>query len=226
MDDPGLGIDVENRLVLGVRQARHAADHGDRPVGPHVAVHARLGAQRGIARLARDHNALAALAVHVGVPRRRPLDRDAGQVAEPAQRRQFHVMAVLRPHRYRVEGQAENVDGGDGAQERVGVGERVGYGLNRSVAMSAPPDDSVRISCRPQLGRFIKGLQQAQEIPTGGFRASDFHQVEHDRKFPADGAGNGAWWRRPGAERGYYTEGSFVMPGASTASWIRCGRSP
>ena len=101
---------IEQRSVLRIRQAGHAAHDRDRAVGAHIAEHAGLGAQRGIARLAHDHDLLAIAVVHISVARRRPFDRGAGQIAEPAQAFELGVMAILGPHRHRVERQASVIE--------------------------------------------------------------------------------------------------------------------
>ena len=183
MHEAGFGIDVELRPVLRIGQAGHAAHDSDRAVGAHVAVDAGLGTQRRVARFTHNDDTLAVGIVDIGVAGSRPFDRNTGHVAEPGETVELGVVAVLRPHRHGIERQAENVDGGDGAEQRIGVGHRVRNGAHTAIEITALPYHGIGIAFRPDVGRLIQPLQGSEQIAAVGLRSRDRHQIDHLRLF-------------------------------------------
>ena len=88
-------------------------------------------------------------------------------------------MAVLGPHGDRVAGQAQNVDGGEGAEQGIGIGEGVAHGVHAAVVMAALPDDGLGKALGAHVGGLEEPLQGPEEVSAGGFRAGDVQQVEH-----------------------------------------------
>ena len=177
MDDTRFRVDIEFCPVLGIRQAGHAADNRDPAIGTDIAEHAGLGPQRRIRRLAHNHDLAALAVIDIGIARRRPFDRGAGHVAEPAERGQLRVVAVLRPHRHGIIWQAQDIDCGNGAEQRVGIGQGMRNRLHGTVMVAAHPDHGIGGSRRLDVRRLKKTLEEAEQIAAVSLGPSNFHQI-------------------------------------------------
>ncbi len=176
MNDARAAIDGELLLVLRVGQARHEANAGDRAVGPHVAIHAGGGAQRGVARLAGHHYLLPVL-VHQEVACGRPLDPGVLELAEPVERDELRVVPELRHHGNAQERQAQHIEGHQRAVQGEHVGESVGDRLHPARRVAAFPDDGVAIAARLDLGALVDAVEKPEEVAVLLF-FGDFVQVE------------------------------------------------
>ena len=174
-----LVIDGEFRLVLGIRQAGHAAYDGDRPIGANIAVDAGLRTERRVRRLAHHDNLVALAVIHVGIACGRPFDRRARHVAEPGERGQLGVVAVLRPHRHRIERKLQDIDRRQRPEKRIGVCHRMGDGLHVAGMVAAFPDHRIRVAFGFDVGRFEQRRQRAEQVASISFRAGNGHQIDH-----------------------------------------------
>ena len=134
----------EDGLVLRVRKPRHVANTGRLAVGTNVTEDPSLRAEFGVSGLAFDDHRFATGVLDHPITSGRPLDRCARVIAEPLERGQVAVMAILSHEWNPMPGKSENFCGGDGANQRVFVRNGVADRDHVAVMKSAFPDNGIR----------------------------------------------------------------------------------
>jgi hypothetical protein len=109
------------------------------------------------------------------------------------------IVPVLGPHWHAVIGQAQNIDGSDGAEQGIGIGQGVGDRLAIAGVIATFPDNGLWVAVGAQVGRLVDFFQLTEQVAAVGFGTRDFHQVDHGVVLPSSVAACG---RGPVLEKG------------------------